>query len=79
MTRMTAFLAGVGLAVSATALSAQGMMDTDGDGQVTFGEASAAMPDLTEENFVAIDTDGDGVLSADEVSAAQQQGLLPAE
>ncbi len=37
--------------------------DTNGDGQVTFAEAQAAFPKLTQERFAKLDKNGDGVLS----------------
>ena len=41
-------------------------MDTDGDGIITFEEASAVMPGLDQDRFNQHDTNGDGVWSADE-------------
>ena len=41
-------------------------VDTDGDGQVSFAEAEAALPGLTQAAFDAADTNGDGQISKDE-------------
>lgn len=40
--------------------------DKDGDGKVTFEEISAAMPQVTQEQFKQFDRNGDGVLSAED-------------
>ncbi|MEA3189290.1 MAG: hypothetical protein QOD99_3120 [Chthoniobacter sp.] len=40
--------------------------DKNGDGYVTFEEAKAARPNMTEERFKLRDTDGDGKLSREE-------------
>jgi Ca2+-binding EF-hand superfamily protein len=66
------------LTVSATAMSAQSEMDTDGDGLLSYNELLAVNPELTEEAFGAIDTNSDGAVDADELKAAQEAGLLPA-
>jgi Ca2+-binding EF-hand superfamily protein len=62
------------LAVSLlTATSAQAAefadIDTDGDGLISVEEATAAMPDVTEDAFAAADKDADGNLNADEYAA----------
>jgi len=67
------------LALTATAISAQSEIDTDGDGLLSYNELLAAHPDMTEENFVAIDTNADGAVDADEMQVAGEAGLLPTE
>lgn len=66
-------------ALTATALSAQSNMDTDGDGLLSYNELLAAHPDMTEEAFVAIDTNADGAVDADELQVAGDAGLLKTE
>lgn len=73
-TSLTALAA---LALTTSPIWAQSA-DTDGDGMVSFEEASAAMPDMTEETFSAADANGDGMLDAEEIAAAQEAGLMPA-
>ena len=68
-----------GIALSATALSAQSEMDTDGDGLLSYNELLAAYPAMTEENFTAIDTNSDGAVDADEMTVATDAGLLSTE
>lgn len=67
------------LALTATVVSAQTEIDTDGDGQLSYNEMLAAHPEMTEETFVAIDTNADGAVDADELQAAGEAGLLPAK
>lgn len=67
------------IALSATALSAQSEMDTDGDGLLSYNELLAAYPAMTEEVFTAIDTNSDGAVDADEMTVANDAGLLPTE
>lgn len=43
--------------------------DANGDGQVTYEEAVAVLPDLTEDQFKAADTDSNGTLSEAEYDA----------
>jgi hypothetical protein len=54
------------------------VLDADGDGLVSYGEAQAALPDLTEAEFAALDANGDGMLNAEEIAAAEEAGLIPA-
>lgn len=54
------------------------VLDADGDGLVSYNEALAALPDLTEAEFAALDADGDGMLDVDEIAAAEEAGLIPA-
>jgi hypothetical protein len=63
---IVAFMGGAALAAAPAFES----VDADGDGQATWSEASAAMPELTEDAFAAADADGDGVLTAEEYAAA---------
>lgn len=67
------------LALTATVVSAQSEIDTDGDGQLSYNEMLAAHPEMTEETFVAIDANADGAVDADELQAAVEAGLLPAK
>jgi Ca2+-binding EF-hand superfamily protein len=57
--------------------------DANGDGVVTFEEAAAFRPDLTQEQFASLDVNGDGVLSRDDLPPptdpmARLIALLPA-
>jgi Ca2+-binding EF-hand superfamily protein len=54
-------------------------MDADGDGNVSFEEAQASQPDLTEASFAEMDSNADGVLDQGEVEAAVTAGQLPAQ
>ncbi|MEE9427361.1 MAG: hypothetical protein V3V25_04355 [Paracoccaceae bacterium] len=67
------------LGLSTTALFAQTIVDADGDGLLSYAEMLTALPDLTEETFVAMDTNEDGLIDADELTAAREAGLVPAE
>lgn len=73
-----ACLAVIGLAVSATAMSAATEMDSDGDGFYSFSELLVGFPTLTEETYLLLDANGDGSVDAEEVAAAQQAGIIPA-
>jgi opacity protein-like surface antigen len=66
------------LALTTGAAFAQDL-DADGDGSVTYEEATALYPDMTEEDFAEADTNDDGVLDADEVAVAEESGLFTAE
>ncbi len=46
-------------------------VDTNGDGQVSYAEALAALPGLPEAVFNAIDSDGNGQVTADEAGVDQ--------
>lgn len=65
------------LVLTATVVSAQSEIDTDGDGQLSYNELLAAHPEMTEETFVTIDANADGAVDADELQAAVEAGLLP--
>lgn len=69
----------IALTVSATTLSAQSEIDTDGDGLLSYNELLAAYPAITEENFIALDTNADGAVDGDEMKAAIEAGTLPTE
>ncbi|SFV37439.1 hypothetical protein SAMN05216456_2923 [Devosia crocina] len=51
-------------------------VDTDMSGGVSFVEAQAAWPDLTEEAFAAADVDGTGELTPEQYAALS--GAAPA-
>lgn len=67
------------IALSATALSAQAEVDSDGDGLLSYNEMLAAHPEMTEETFVTIDANADGAVDADELKMANESGLIPSE
>lgn len=54
------------------------VVDSDGDGLISFVELLTLMPALTEQEFQALDANADGVLSTDEIGAAEAAGLIPA-
>ncbi len=54
--------------------NALGQADTDGDGQISFAEASAFSSGISQELFSQLDLDGDGFLSPLELGAAIQRG-----
>ncbi len=60
------------------AVLAQESMDTNGDGVFSYDELLVAIPELTEETFIAIDVSGDGLVDPEEFAAAQEAGLVPA-
>lgn len=66
------------MVASATAVSAQTEMDTDGDGMYSFAELLVGFPTLTEETYTVMDANADGVIDPDELAAAQEGGLYPA-
>lgn len=65
------------LALLATPLLAQGALDADGNGTLSFDELRAGYPSLTEEQFAGIDANGDGAVDTEEFNAAQEEGTLP--
>jgi len=69
----------LGLVGAGQALAQAEMLDTDGDGMVSYTELVVAMPDMTEEEFNALDADADGMLSMEELTAAEEAGLLVLE
>lgn len=74
-------LAGVGAVIVGGALMSVGqteIVDTDGDGLISFAELLTFMPALTEQEFQALDANADGVLSTEELGAAEAAGLIPA-
>ncbi|KKC35083.1 hypothetical protein WH87_18225 [Devosia epidermidihirudinis] len=60
---------GLSSAAFAQAATDFATVDADASGGVSFSEAQAAWPDLTQEAFTAADTDGNGELSAEEYAA----------
>lgn len=58
-----------------------GGMDKDEDGKVTFEEAQAARPEITQEMFKQRDTNGDGVWGPDDRMGGQRPmfGMRPME
>jgi len=52
------------------------VQDADGDGLISFEEALATYPTLTEAVFTELDSDGDGMLNSDELAAAEAAGIL---
>ncbi len=48
--------------------------DMNGDGRLSFGEAAAAVPGLTQAVFNALDADGDGQLSPEESGVRFESG-----
>ena len=69
MKKFFAVLAVSLLAATAAQAAEFAEVDTDADGAITLEEATAVMPDLTEDAFAAADTDEDGTLNADEFAA----------
>ncbi|MCA1900801.1 MAG: PASTA domain-containing protein, partial [Candidatus Hydrogenedens sp.] len=51
-----------------------GSVDSNGDGQVSWLEASAKYPGLTQEVFNQVDTNSDGSISKSEAGIAGQEG-----
>jgi hypothetical protein len=71
MNKIALILAAAGLAAFSGAAVAQGTptfatADANHDGFVDFGEAQAAFPGLTQNNFDQVDTNKDGKLTQDE-------------
>lgn len=54
-------------------MAALAQMDTDGDGQLSLAEFSAARQARLAERFAAMDSDGDGLLSAAEMAQAREE------
>jgi len=52
------------------------LLDTDGDGMVSYDEFIAVHADVTPEAFAELDTTGDGWLDAAEVTAAVIGGSI---
>ncbi|KZM51350.1 hypothetical protein [Labrenzia sp. OB1] len=72
--RLTAALL-IGAFTVSTAALAQGMsfdaVDSDQNGFVTFEEISAAVPSLSQDDFIAADMNQDSLLDPDEFAAVQ--------
>ncbi len=64
------------LLTAGAALGQADTVDTDGDGMVSYTELLLVMPDMTEEDFVALDANEDGMLDAEEFAAAEEAGLI---
>ena len=73
--RLSAILA-MGV-LAAPALAQDAAIDVNGDGMYSFPELQAVMPEMTEEDFVALDSTGDGLLDGEEITVATDAGLLP--
>ena len=58
---------------------AQDVLDTNGDGLVSYDEVLALHPDVGPNTFMQADGDGDALLDAEEVAAAREDGLIPME
>jgi hypothetical protein len=54
--------------------SAQGPIDTDGDGAVSLAEWQAVREQAAARRFAALDADGDGLLTPEEMRAARARG-----
>jgi chitodextrinase len=52
------------------------VMDTDGNGTVSFAEALTTLTNLTQKVFNAVDTDGDGQISRDEAGLKPKCGCF---
>lgn len=70
------FLGGTLVLTAALAAEDMMMMDTDGDGLVSYAEAVTTYPDLTEAEFQALDADANGGLDADEIAVAREAGMM---
>jgi hypothetical protein len=71
-TRRLGLTAALAAFVGAAALAAApefSAADANRDGALSWAEAKAAMPELTDADFAAADGDGDGALSPDEYAA----------
>lgn len=71
-------LAAIGLlagpAIAQTPLSFADV-DTDGNGELSYGELQVVWPDLTQEEFSAADVDLSGGLSSDELNSLQPSAV----
>lgn len=56
-----------------------GSVDADGDGSVSFDEASALLPILTPQIFDYLDQNGDGLLSVEDLDSVLAPGFDPLE
>lgn len=64
--------------IATPVLAASVVTDSDGNGQYSWEELTAAFPDLGKKAFIGADSDKDGQISAMELTAAQETGLIPA-
>lgn len=68
------------LPISALALPAMAQdaaIDVNGDGNYSFPELQAAVPDITLDDFTLLDANGDGLLDAEEIAVGIEADLLP--
>lgn len=70
---------GGALVVTAALAAEHAMLDTDGDGLVSYDELVAMYPEFTESDFEALDVDANGGLDEEEIAVAQEAGLIPVE
>ena len=75
MTRSLLIPAALLLALPAFAQSTA--IDVNGDGQYSFPEVQAAVPEVSEDDFAALDLSGDGLLDSAEIAAGEAAGILP--
>lgn len=67
----------LGALAAAGLVAEQAPLDADSDGLVTLAELQAALPEISEEVFVAADMDSSGALDEEEIARAIEMGLLP--
>ncbi len=67
------------VAISLPAIAQDLTIDTDGDGNYSYTELLAVMPDLSTDAFTVMDENSDGLLDSDEIAMAIDAGLLPAQ
>lgn len=64
------------LSAPAFATDADAAIDTDGDGAYSLEELQTALPEVTEEVFVAMDANENGTVDVDEFAVAKGAGLI---
>lgn len=73
----------IGLSVAGGAVAQEALdfdaLDTDMNGELSFEELQAALPEITQEDFDMLDTDGSGALSPEEFAALMEAPAAPAE
>lgn len=67
----------VAIALAVPAFAQDAAIDVNGDGMYSYTELAAVLPDITDDEFIALDASGDGLLDAAEIAAGQEAGLLP--
>lgn len=65
-----------GVLATGYAMGQADTLDADGDGMISYSEILVAMPDMTQEEFLALDSNADGLLDGTEIAAAEQAGLI---